>query len=340
MASEVNPRHATPPRKLYQLLHVWSTFRIAKFSVPALNEQKSSIFRLPSSVFFLSMGDRIRIDPAYRQRLALLGLDCVQKVLDFPGERILDCGPQCDLYRVEAASSQQPELFIKRFNYPTWSMRLNFIGRCFFGRSRAKREFRCLRLMHRLGIQTSRALSWGERRQFGFLARSYLIIEGVPASDSLRDFAIRYFHKAGSPRGRQLKRSMMDQLADQVRLMHGKNFCHGDLTWQNILIRPTPREDFEFFLINALRGKRVWAWWKRRRLRARDLAGIDAISSEFLTRADKIRFMKRYLQVNKLSPRDRQWMAEIRQLSREINASRSGDPASQPQVATSASRTD
>ena len=270
------------------------------------------------------MGDRIKIDPAYRQRLVKLGLGTVQQVLAYPGERVLDCGPQCDLYKVGDASPL-PALFIKRFNYPTWAMRLHFAGRCFFGRSRAKREFRCLRLMHRLGIQSSRAVSWGERRAFGFLAQSYLIVEGVPASDSLKDFALRYVHKAASPRGRVLKRAMMDQLADQLRLMHGKNFCHGDLTWQNILIRPTPREDFEFFLINALRGKRVWAWWKRPRLRGRDLAGVDAISGEFLSRADKIRFIKHYLQVDRLSPQDRQWMQSIQRTRQQLYASEAAD---------------
>jgi hypothetical protein len=142
----------------------------------------------------------------------------------------------------------------------------------------------------------------------------------VPASDSLKDFALRYFHKAASPRGRVLKRSLMDQLADQLRWMHGKNFCHGDLRWENILIRPTPREDFEFFLINALRGKRVWAWWKRPRLRARDLAGIDAISGEFLSRADKIRFIKRYLQAEELSPAARKWMQLIQRYTRQLYA--------------------
>lgn len=285
------------------------------------------------------MGDRIKIDRAYRQRLVQLDLDTVAKVLGFPGERVLDCGPQCDLYRVEGVSPQ-PALFIKRFNYPTWRMRLHFLGRCFFGRSRAKREFRCLRLMHRLGINSSRPLSWGERRVFGFLAQSYLIVEGVPASDSLREFALRYFHKAASPRGRVLKRTMMDQLADQIRLMHSKHFYHGDLRWENILIRPTPREDFEFFLINALRGKRVWAWWKRRRLRARDLAGIDAIAGEFLTRADKIRFIKRYLQVPTLSESDVRWMRRIQRISQELYARPAGAdlaPAGEPNPCTTGS---
>ena len=295
------------------------------------------------------MGDRFKIDPAYRQRLNEAGLDGVGRVLQrlsvegVAGEGETSqsqCvrtgepgGSHCVRFDVNG-HRQYPALSVKCFRYPTLRVRLNFLGRCFFGRSRAKREFRRLRIMRKLGIQSARPLALGERRCWGLLTDCFLVTEGVPASDSLRDFAVRYFHKAASPRGRELKRAMMAQLADQIRQMHDKHFFHGELTWDNILIRPTPSGAFEFFFINALRGRRVLAPWKWRRLGGRDLAGIDAVPDEFLTRADKIRFMNRYLQRDELNAKDRDWMIQIRKISLELFASlstyRSARPADRP----------
>jgi hypothetical protein len=265
------------------------------------------------------MGDRLKIDKAYLQRLQEMRLDSVELVLSQHVDDLSGPGQQLAQYSVNG-HPQHPALHVKRFRYNGWKSRLNFIGRCFFLPSRAQREWRRLRKMHRMGIQSTRALARGERRALGFLTDCYLVTEGVPASDSLRDFALRYFHKSASPRGREIKRQLMDQLADHVREMHGKRFFHRELTWDNILIRQTPGGQFEFFFINALRGRRVIAPWKQRRRRARDLAGIDAVPDELLTTADKIRFLKRYLGRDTLTDSDRAWMRQILHYANQIFA--------------------
>ncbi|MCG3181063.1 MAG: hypothetical protein BIFFINMI_03432 [Phycisphaerae bacterium] len=275
------------------------------------------------------MGTRLKIDKAYRQRLAEAGLDTVPKVLATPVADLEGSGQRYAQYEVNGQASQ-PTLYVKRFHYADWPTRFNFLGRCFFGRSRAQREWRRLRLMHKLGIQSSRPLARGEKRIFGFLVDCYLVTEGVPASDSLRDFAVRYFHKAASPRGRELKQAILSQLADQIQLMHSKHFYHGELTWDNILIRPTPAGEFEFFFINALRGRRVFVPWKRARLRARDLAGIDAVPDEFMSTCDKIRFLKRYLDQDEVSDRQREWMRLIQRIAGDMFASRSTYTTARP----------
>lgn len=281
------------------------------------------------------MGDRFKTDPAYRQRLAEAGLDSVEKIVRKCFDATGGQGRALVQFEVPSEQSpQRPSMTVKGYVYPTWGTRLNFIGRCFFARSRVAREWRRLRMMVRLGINSSRPVALGERRTLGFLTHCFLVTEGVPASDSLRDFACRYFHKAASPRGRELKREMMDRLADNIRQMHEHRFYHCELTWDNILIRPTPSGGFEFFFINALRGRRVLLPHRRRQLAARDLAGIDAVPNEFLSRADKIRFIKQYLKAKELTGDHRQWMGEIQQLSSQEFVSQSTYRSAHPAEAT------
>ena len=56
-------------------------------------------------------------------------------------------------------------VFVKRYHYPRWSHRIQGMFRgTFFQASRARSEYRAMKVMRDLGIQAVRPVAYGERR--------------------------------------------------------------------------------------------------------------------------------------------------------------------------------
>jgi len=245
--------------------------------------------------------DHIRIDPAYRETLRACGLDRVEAVLSRVEGRVAAWSRTTDTLYV-AGPAGEPGFYLKRYYYPRWRNRVRGTFRgTFFGLHRGESEFRALCRMRALGIPAVRPVAYGCRRLGHFVTACFLITEEVPQAANLTSFANDVATGRRTVSGAQ-RRAMARQLADQLSEMHAAGFAHGQLFWRNVLVRIGPYGEPEFFFIDAQPPKR-WQrlarngqWWLS------ELADVTASATPFTTRAERLRFVRHYFEVARLTP--------------------------------------
>jgi hypothetical protein len=262
--------------------------------------------------------DHMVIDSAYRDQIRRAGLDSVQRVLDALGDEVVAWSRTTDTIRVDLddCSAWTAAMYVKRYHYHRWRNRLKAMLRgTFFGKHRARAEYDALSVMRKLGIQAVRPIAWGERRCLHFVTRCFLITEAVPDSVSLSTFAISLNGACPAKLPPKQRHGLIADLARKVRRMHDAGFAHGGLFWRNILLRDMADGRYEFHFLDASPGKRVWRKEVFHPDKMEDIAAITTLALTFCTRADRIRFARAYLDVDRVTPQQRAWLAQIDQLA-------------------------
>lgn len=254
------------------------------------------------------------IDPAYQQTLARCGLDQVDKVLRRTDGDVVAWSRTTDSVYI-APPDGGVGFYIKRYTYPTWKKRLRGTFRgTFFGVHRGKKEHRALLLMRALGIPAVRPVAYGCRRVGNFLSASFLITEEVPGAPNLTTYAQRVTRGEVELSHRQ-RDALVRKLAEQIAAMHASNFAHGRPFWRNLLVREAPHGEPEFFLLDPEPPKRVERvgrggdWWTR------ELAQLTTSAMPFTTRTERLRFMRHYLKLPRLTAEAKIQTREIGRLS-------------------------
>lgn len=238
--------------------------------------------------------EHMRIDPAYRERLRGCGLDTVAGVLALVDGRVAAWSRTTDTLRVPGPDDG-PGFYVKRYLFPTWTKRLRGTFRgTFFGQHRGRAEYRALNALRSAGVPAVRAVAWGERRVAHFLTACFLITEEVPDAENLTSFALEVVGGRRRMSNDQRNRLLL-ALAEHLALLHATGCSHGNLFWRNILVRDTPDGRPELFFLDPqpLRAWERWAagvpWWLR------ELAQVAVSALPFTTRAERLRFIRRYV---------------------------------------------
>lgn len=172
----------------------------------------------------------------------------------------------------------------------------------FVGRSRVRAEWENLLQLQRWGIATPPLVGYGERRTVrGF--RGALITAELPDTLDLATLAAR-------DDARLRDRAWLDrvggQLAAATRTLHRHGFAHNDLKWRNLLVD----NDGHLSFIDCPAGQH----WRGTLLRYRvvkDLACLDKVARQQLSRSRRLRFYLDYLDVPRLRRQDK---AQLRKL--------------------------
>ncbi|MFH1419194.1 MAG: lipopolysaccharide kinase InaA family protein [Planctomycetota bacterium] len=255
--------------------------------------------------------DYVWIDPPFRDHLRRAGLECVASVLACTGNRLAAWSRTTDTIWQDLIGSSS-SVYIKRYHYPRCSDRLRGAFRgTFLKASRARSEFRALRLMRQLGIQAVRPIAFGERRVAGFVRSCFLITESVPDAMPLSSFIKTFSDCADSDAARRGRWEILTSLAKQVRHMHEAGFVHRDLFWRNVLIRVLPGDRFEFYFLDASVGKRIRLLQRRQDSIVRDIAAMGVLTPKFCSKADQLRFLLTYLNKKHLDARDCEWLRRV-----------------------------
>jgi hypothetical protein len=258
--------------------------------------------------------DHIRMDPAYRARLRDCGLDTVERVLSRVEGRVAAWSRTTDTLLV-AGPDGVPGYYIKRHFFPTWSKRLRGTFRgTFLGKHRGHAECLALNALRAAGVPAVRPVAYGGRRVAHFLVACFLITEEVPYAQNLTSFAQEVAEgRRLLPRPRRL--ALIERLADELANLHSAGLSHGNLFWRNVLIRSAPDGRPEFFYLDVQPLPR-WAqlsrrgdWWRR------ELAQTMVSALPFTTRADRLRFVCRYLNTCRPAPQHKVELAEITRLA-------------------------
>jgi len=243
--------------------------------------------------------DCLRVDAAYAELLSAVGLARVEDVLRRTDGRVAAWSRTTDTVHVPGTGAT-PGFYVKRYYYPRWRNRLRGMLRgTLFGQHRGLAEYRALRTMRALGIAAVRPVAVGSRRVGRFLSACFLITEEVPEACNLTTFASEV-QRGQRLLSRKERRTLGERLADQVAHMHARGFAHGQLFWRNVLVRSGPDGAPEFLFLDAAPPRR----WARLTCAAwlRDLSHTAASAAPFTSRTERLRFLLRYMQADRLTP--------------------------------------
>jgi len=246
--------------------------------------------------------------PGWEARLRAAGLNSFEPA--FLGEQgtVVRRSGSSEVRRVEVEGARQV-LFLKKSWVTRWAqLRSRVFRGMLFGASQVRREFANLARLHEWQLTEAMPVAFGEERRAGWLWRSFLITTGIaepmPVDAFIRDVLPRL---AGAER-RSVRGELLRQVARLTRVMHARQFTHGDLYWRNLVI--AGNELARLSLIDMPRGRS-----HRRELsvaaRASDLAALDAPAQRFFRRSERLRFLLDYRQTRRLDAGGKELIRQV-----------------------------
>lgn len=173
------------------------------------------------------------------------------------------------------------------------------------GRSRALAEYRNLAYFERKQIPVPRIVAWGSQRSLGLVRRGAIVTEGIPGAVDLQTLALA---KPELFRDRAWVTHLLRAVAEYVRRIHADGFIHQDLKWRNILV--VPEKTPKVYFIDCPSGGRTLCFW-RKRLLVKDLANLDRLAAQYLSRTMRLRFYLWYRDQTTLKPEDKRFITKI-----------------------------
>jgi len=136
--------------------------------------------------------------------------------------------------------------------------------------------------------------------------KAALITEEVPCSTDLYEIVK---HNPEKFKNKSWRCRVLDLLAEYLSKLHKKHFVHSDLNWRNILISEKRKEPEVYFFDMPLARRRFDFSFKHFVLK--DLAMLDRVAREVLSRTDRMRFYLKYCARRTLTAQDKTHIAKI-----------------------------
>lgn len=165
--------------------------------------------------------------------------------------------------------------------------------RHYFGRGRIRGEWENLLYFQQLGIPTPRLVAYGQHCKFGQFKQGILITEEVKSHD-LATLAKTEHSLFNNP---VWLNSVIKQCANYTKQLHDRGFVHWDLKWRNILISNDDEPLVYFF--DCPLGRKRYSWLRKRGI-IKDLACLDKIGRNVLTRTQRLKFFKLHQGIHRL----------------------------------------
>ncbi len=225
------------------------------------------------------------LNPTYAARAAEFA--SLEAVFALSGER-LTSDPLSEVIRIERDGVRY---YVKRY----WGAGKGL--RRFIGRPRVKAEWQNLKHFAKWGIPTAEIVAYGLERRAGAFLRGALITREL---ENTCDLAMMAWHGDARLRDAAWVDLISRQLARATRTLHDHHFTHNDLKWRNLLVN----EAGELFFIDCPTGSFWWGPLLRYRI-DKDLACLDKVASQVLSRSQRLRFFLQYLGRERLSAADK-----------------------------------
>ncbi|WP_211825238.1 lipopolysaccharide kinase InaA family protein [Kistimonas asteriae] len=178
--------------------------------------------------------------------------------------------------------------------------------RSWLGWSRIRIEWKNLLLFRRLGVPAAPVVAYGQERCLTKTIRGALITVGL---ENTRDLATMAQENSPLLRDRAWVQNVSRQVAEAARKLHDYGFAHNDFKWRNILVtqdRATP----QIYLIDCPTGQRWFGYSLRYRV-LKDVACLDKVAKQQLSRTQRLRFFLDYRGQSKLRNRDKKDIRKI-----------------------------
>lgn len=165
------------------------------------------------------------------------------------------------------------------------SLRLPVLG--------AGNEWRAIRRLEELGVDTMRAVAYGRRGANPAREHSFIVTEELAPTVSLEDFCRGW---PGTPPAPALKRALIRRVAAMVGAMHRGGVNHRDCYLCHFLLHLDPAPSAAALKLSLIDLHRAQIRAQTpRRWRDKDLAGLYFSALEIgLTQRDRLRFLRDY----------------------------------------------
>ena len=216
-----------------------------------------------------------------------------------------------DLNEKIISSSIHSEIFVHQIDNKKYFVKRYFksIGfASWFGLSRLQLEIKNQRWFNQINLPSARVVAYGLDYFFLKPKRGVLITEGI---DNVMDLAMLSKSHPEKFKNPHWCNHLVSQLAFVLRTLHKNRFCHNDMHWRNILVQAGNSEnDMHIYLIDCPSGRKLfWPFFGYKRLK--DLANIDKLAPNYLSKTQRLRFFYEYRQISKLSHTDKAMIHDI-----------------------------
>jgi len=180
-------------------------------------------------------------------------------------------------------------VYIKRYNAFSLCYRLQ----SFFARSAAAKSLRGAAILRQAGILTATPVAAVEMRRWGMLERSFYVSEEIVAAKTANAYWCENLKTIPGLQGFRMRRRFLTELSRRFGRLHRQRIYHDDLKDFNILVREDSQGRHKFFLLD-LEGVRRCGYLPARR-RVKNLVQLNRTLGRFLSRTEKLKFLKSYL---------------------------------------------
>ena len=262
----------------------------------------------------------IAIHPGYADAFARAGLDSLDALLSTPGEDNLHkpglAGWRERLRLKLPSLAPEGSCYLKRYTRPPrreqWRNRLSGHRDC------AAVEWRWLTELDRLGIPGPVPVAYGARRR-GLMEDASVVVTAAVPGDALERWVPDQLGPGGALRCRATKHRLIDAVAVLVARLHRHRLIHRDLYLAHLFLDPQSiGEDRPRLtcidLQRMIRPRLRWTRWV-----VKDLAALNySTPPEAAGAADRVRWLKQYLKVDKLRPKDKRLARAVAAKTRRI----------------------
>ncbi|MDO8698110.1 MAG: lipopolysaccharide kinase InaA family protein [Pseudomonas sp.] len=232
-----------------------------------------------------------KLDDAYAELAADFGN--LEAVFALQGARITKDAIS-EVIRVERAGVRY---YVKRYRSAGKGLRR------YLARTRVKTECRNLKRFAKWGMPTPQVVAAGLERSKGAFVRGALITRELVGTQDLAGLVNQRDPRLQSA---EWVRAVSQQVAELTRCLHDHHFTHNDLKWRNLLVD----EAGKVFLIDCPSGSFWWGPVLSYRI-IKDLACLDKVAKQQLSRTQRLRFYLQYRGRARLNDSDKKRLRKI-----------------------------
>jgi hypothetical protein len=212
-------------------------------------------------------------------------------LLQQPGCEIIKDQRKVKIGRVSVMlDGREAIIYVKRYNVFSWGYRI----RSLFLRSESMAALNGAAVLGRAKIAAVRPLAAVESRRCGSLEESFFVSEEIEGAATIDAYWKNQLAHIAGHEGYRHRRNFLSALARLLGGLHRQRIYHNDLKDANILVSAAQPGDEKFFLLD-LEGVRR-CWYVSRRRRVKNLVQLNRTLGQLLSRADKLFFLRAYLQ--------------------------------------------
>ncbi|NQZ58958.1 MAG: hypothetical protein HRT88_16015 [Lentisphaeraceae bacterium] len=183
--------------------------------------------------------------------------------------------------------------------------------------SKCATEVNSYQIIKKIGIPTIETVAFGEHRILGMLRSCCVVTIGVENTTQLEDFAFDTWYHMPQDEKTKAFDDIFNETALFTRKAHKANFFHYDLKWRNILVSKNEEGHYHTTWIDCPRGKKMTLRAKRGQMV--DLSCLTRLALSYLTRSQRMRFLKVYLGDEATSAKIKElWRSVTDHLSRRM----------------------